>query len=101
MQWHFEFKDWEQAFELFYRRRCGEKLTGRDGEVLGFRKGDPKLVFVISTASYTSGYWIEEDATNDEHTRVYRTLSAVRALERRIRRERAKTVNLSLGGVVT
>jgi hypothetical protein len=103
MQWHFEFKDWEEAFELFYRRRCGEELKGDDGRKLGFRKGDPSLVFVISTASYTSGYWIEpgEGAKSDEYTTVYRTVKGVRQLEERIRRERAGTVNLSLGGVVT
>jgi hypothetical protein len=99
-QWHFEFKDWEEAFAFFYRKRCGEELKGDDGKSLGFREGDPNLVFVVSTGSYVSGYWIEEGAINDEHTRVYRTLSAVKALERRIRRAREKTVNLSLGGVV-
>jgi hypothetical protein len=26
MQWHFEFKDWEEAFRHFYRKRCGEQL---------------------------------------------------------------------------
>lgn len=103
MQWHFEFKDWEEAFATFYRKRCGEELKGDDGKPLGFRKGDPNLVFVVSTASYVSGYWIEPraGAKADAETAIYRTVRAVRSLERRIRRERAKTVNLSLGGVVT
>lgn len=103
MQWHFEFKDWEEAFAFFYRKRCGEELKDDNGGALGSRKGDPNLVFVVSTASYVSGYWIEprEGAKADAETTVYRSVGAVRRLERRIRRERAKTVNLSLGGVVT
>src|SRR4051812_36665366 len=101
MQWHFEFKDWEEAFAFFYCKRCGEELKGDDGKSLGFREGNPKLVFVVSTAFYVSGYWVEVGAEADANTTVYRSVRAVRRLEKRIRRERAKTVNLSLGGVVT
>jgi hypothetical protein len=83
MQWHFEFKDWESAFELFYRRK----------------QRDDSLVFVISTASYVSGYWVEpsEGAEPDAHTTVYRTVEEVQRLERRVRRACADTVNLSVG----
>lgn len=99
-QYHFEFKDWQEAFEMFYRKRCGEQLIGEGGESLGFRKGNPKIVLVISTASYTSGYWIEENAEDDEHTKVHRTVRAVKALERRVRERRESTVNLSIGLVL-
>lgn len=102
MQWHFEFKDWEEAFKMFYRKRCGEELTDENGKVLGFLKGDPDLVFVISTGSYVSGYWIEpaSGAEANSNTKVYRTVREVKQLERRIRRAREKTVSLSLGSVV-
>lgn len=99
-QYHFEFNQWEEAFKMFYRKRCGEKLIGDDGSALGFRKGNPEIVLVISTASYTSGYWIEEGAEDDDVTRVYRSVAAVKALERRIRTKRLSTVNLSIGLVV-
>lgn len=100
-QWHFEFKDWEEAFATFYRERCGEQVTDAAGHVLGFRKGDPNLVFVISTACDVSGYWIEPagGAESNSEATVYRDVSAVNRLERRIRHERESTVNLSLGGV--
>jgi hypothetical protein len=86
-QWQFDFKDWEDAFELFYRRR----------------ERDDSLVFVVSTDSYVSGYWVEpgEGAEDDEHTTVYRTVEEVRQLEQRVRKARAATINLSLGGVIT
>lgn len=99
-QYHFDFKDWEDAFATFYRKRCGEQYKDANGEILGSRKGNPKIVFVISTGTYTSGFWVEEGAQNDKNTRVYKTVAAVRNLERRIRQARAGTVNLSLGGVV-
>lgn len=101
MQWHFEFKDWEEAFAFFYRKRCGEELFDDDGNRLGRREGNPNLVFVISTAPYVSGYWVEEGAESDNETTVYRTVEDVRRLEQRVRSARAETVNLSLGGVVT
>lgn len=86
MQYHFEFHDWERAFELFYRRR----------------QRDDSLVLVISTAPEVSGYWIEpgEGAASNKETKVYRTIGEVQRLEQRVRRARAKMVNLSLGGVV-
>jgi hypothetical protein len=103
MQWHFEFKDWEEAFAMFYRKHAGETLKGDDGRVLGFRKGNPDICLVISTHPYTSGYWIEEGAEPDAEAGafVYRTLEEVRELEGRVRTAREQTVNLSLGGVVT
>lgn len=86
MQWHFEFHDWEQAFELFYRRF----------------KGDPTLAFVVSTAPEVSGYWIEpaSGAEPDEHTHVYNRVEDVKKLERRIRRKRERTKSVSLGGII-
>jgi hypothetical protein len=103
MQWHYEFNKWEQAFAQFYRKRCGEELKDSAGRVLGFRKGDDSLVFIISTAPYVSGYWIEhgDDVRPDAETKVYRTVEDVKRLERRIRRQRQRTNSLSLGRVVT
>lgn len=102
MQWHYDFKDWEAAFKMFYRKRCGEAIRGDDGNLLGICKGDNDLVFVISTAPYSSGYWIElsESAEPDDETTVYRTVEEVKQLEQRIRNRRAETNSLSLGGVV-
>jgi hypothetical protein len=86
MQWHFEFNEWEEAFELFYRRKAS----------------DDTLAFVISTGFEVSGYWIEpaSGAESDEHTKVYNRVADVRKLERRIRNKRAQTKSVSLGGVV-
>lgn len=86
MQWYFEFKDWEEAFELFYRRY----------------QRDPALAFVVSSAPEVSGYWIEpaSGAEPDQHTQVYNRIEDVRRLERRIRRKRSNTKSLALGTVV-
>ena len=86
MQWHFEFNQWEEAFELFYRRK----------------ELDDTLAFVVSTAPEVSGYWIEpaSGAEPDEHTDVYNLVADVKKLERRIRRRRALTNSVSLGDVV-
>ena len=103
MQLHFNFTDWEQAFSTYYRRRLGYEIADSTGKIIGFAEGDSSLVFVISTDTYTSGYLIEkdgEDIRSDAHTKVYRRVSNVRALEKRVRQGRARTVNLSLGGVV-
>lgn len=104
MHLHFDFKDWERAFHTFYRRRLGEAVDDGAGEVMGFIEGDSSLVFVVSTDAYTSGYWIEKDgesASSNPNTKVYRKVSEVRALERRVRQARTGTVNASLGGIVT
>jgi len=105
MQLHFDFADWEMAFETFYRRRCGEVVKDLTGKVLGARAGDSDLVFIVCTSPYASGYWLESGQSKlevkaDSKTKVYRTVKQVRALERRVREERSKTVNLSLDGVV-
>lgn len=99
-QYHFDFKDWEQAFEMFYRKRCGYFLRDEAGNILGFRQGDDDFVFVLSIAPEVSGYWIEKNPEPDEQTEVYSTVEEVKALEQRIRQQRAETVNLSLGGVI-
>lgn len=86
MQWHFEFNQWEEAFELFYRRKAS----------------DETLAFVVSTASEVSGYWIEpaSGAEADDETQVYTSVEDVKRLERRIRNRRKRTKSLSLGGVM-
>jgi len=101
-QWHFDFKDWEQAFEMFYRKRCGEDLIDEEtGQMLGRREGNPNITLAVSTGSYASGYWIEENAKPDAETTVYTTVEEVKAFEKRLRGKRANTVSLSLGGVVS
>lgn len=102
MQWHFEFNEWEEAFELFYRRRCGEELKDDSGKLLGFRQGDPTLAFIVSTDTCVSGYWIEpaSGAESDEHATVYNLVEDVKKLERHIKRKRASTNAVSLGGVI-
>lgn len=91
MQWHFDFKDWEEAFELFYRRK----------------KQDRSYCLVISTDSYTSGYWIEKDARKDDDARhVYRSINAIKGLESRIRSKQAEFLKtegfipLALGEII-
>lgn len=86
MQWHFEFNEWKEAFETFYRRKAK----------------DDTLAFVISTEPYASGYWIEPSsgAEPDEATKVYNLVADVKKLERRIRNKMARTKSLSLGGVL-
>lgn len=96
-QYHYEFNQREEAFEQFYRKRLGKHILADDGRVLGFRKGNPHFYFVISTAADVSGYWVEEDAEEDEHTTVYRSVRSVRRLEQRLRRKREATVNVSIG----
>lgn len=68
-QYHYEFKDWEDAFRQFYRKKNLEK----------------SFCLVLSTHWVTSGYWVERDARTDEYATVYRSVKAVRSLERRIR----------------
>jgi hypothetical protein len=83
-QWHFDFKDWEAAFELFYRKK----------------RMDAAYCLVISVHDVTSGYWVERGAKTDEYNRVYRSVTAVKSLEARVRERRAAVESLSLGGVV-
>lgn len=83
-QWHFDFKDWRDAFDTFYR----------------WKKKDSAFCLVVSTNSYTSGYWIERNAKTDKETRVYRSVKAVKELESRVTAARDKTVSVSLGGVI-
>ena len=101
LQLHFEFHEWEEAFARFYRERNGYELRDEDGSVLGFRKGNPDAVFVVSTDTWVSGYWIEEDAEDDAYTKVYRTVEAVKDLEARVRKARGATNALNMGGVIT
>lgn len=102
-QWQFDFCNWEDAFKTFYRLRCGEDIYADDGRKLGRRYGNDALVFVISTAPIVSGYWIEEGAEPDADTKVYRTVKAVKALEKRLRRARETKQRgaLSMGAVIT
>ncbi len=98
-QYQFDFCDWEEAFEMFYRKRLGYKVE-HDGRTLGRVPGNPKICLVISTAFYTSGYWIEENPKSDADAIVYRTVRAVKELEKRIKAKRESTVNAAIGLVV-
>jgi hypothetical protein len=81
---HFEFMNWEAAFAEFYRRK----------------ESDPSLCLVISTGAYVSGYWIESNPKPDPTAFIYRSMAAVRDLESRVRRARAATSAVSLGGLI-
>ena len=59
-QYQFEFKDWEEAFKMYYRKRLGYEIFNEKGERIGRRIGNPKIVFIISTAFYSSGYWLKK-----------------------------------------
>lgn len=83
-QWHFDFKDWREAFDTFYRWKAKD---------VAFR-------FVIEESSYASGYWIERGATASKTTHVYRSVKAVKALEARISRIRESRNSLSLGRLI-
>lgn len=86
----YDFKDWEQALRSF------RELKGEDD----------RWQLVMSTASYTSGYWIEmEPDETDVTISIYATLEAVQALEIRIRNEMNRLSidgrnPLNLGGVI-
>jgi len=89
---HFEFKDWEAAIAEYYQRR----------------PHDPTLVFIISGATYVSGYWIMSTASRDfkevragEIKSLYGTVYDVKRFEKRLRRKLSRTSSLSLGVVVT
>jgi hypothetical protein len=90
-QWGFDFKDWEDAVDTFYRKK----------------RKDKAYCLVISTHWATSGYWVERDAKTDEYSTVYRSFEAVQELEKRIRDrgeewvlDRQRKDNASLGGLV-
>lgn len=83
-QYHFDFRDWKEAFEMFYRQRLGYKVE-HNGRTLGQIPGNPKIRLVISTASNSSGYWVEENAKADKETKVYRSVKAVKELEKEIK----------------
>jgi hypothetical protein len=84
MQWHFDFKDWQEAFDVFYRQKAK----------------DDSLCLVISTAHYVSGYWVEPNPEPDAQTHVYRTVAEAQALKARVRAARRATNAVSLGGVI-
>lgn len=96
-QWQFAFGEWEDAFATFYRLRQGEDLFDDETrKKLGTRAGDDSLVFIVSTDSYTSGYWIEtaESAGEpDDKTTIYTSIDEVRKLEARVRRARKRAGN--------
>jgi len=71
-QMHFEFKDWQAAFDKWYQNHAdyGEHIQ-----------------FVVSYGTYNSGYWIEKRGTElGNSARVY-THKQVIALKSRIKRE--------------
>lgn len=84
MTWQFEFNQWHEAFETFYRQKAK----------------DNSMCLVISTAPYASGYWIERDAQDDEFTKVYRSVNAVRRLEQRVKRRNEKEPRPMSVGVI-
>ncbi len=98
-QYQFEFHQWQEAFEMFYRKRLGYKVE-HNRKKLGKVSGNPRICLVISTALYSSGYWIEENAKADADTKVYRTVKAVKELEQRIKTKRESTVNVAIGLVL-
>lgn len=89
-QYHFDFKDWREAFATFYRKKAKDKT----------------FCLVISLHPYSSGYWIERGATNGPHAQVYRSIKAAKRLEDRIAEAiKSKTLPdgtapLSLGRVI-
>lgn len=99
-QYHFEFNQWREAFEMFYRKRLGYTVKRDDGSTLGKVQGNPKICLVISTAFYTPGYWIEESPTADAETEVYRSVKGVKALEQRFKARREATGSASIGLVI-
>jgi hypothetical protein len=64
---HYEFNRWEEAFALFYKRLKEEPNGG--------------WCFVITRHWVTSGYWIERNAKEDEHCRIFKSFAAVKAYE--------------------
>ena len=80
-QWHFDFKDYKDAFDMFYRKHRMNK----------------DYCLVVSTEFHTSGYWVERNAQADEHSTVYRTSNAVKALENRVRAARDATNVVAIG----
>ncbi len=84
-QWQFEFNQWAEAFELFYR----------------WKAKDSAFCLVISTAPYASGYWVERNAKSDNFTKVYRTVREVKNLQRRVKRAVEKQPRPASIGVIT
>jgi hypothetical protein len=77
----FEFNEWKEAFETFYKKY----------------EEDNSWRFLISTHWSTSGYWIERNAQNDEHTYVYDSLKKVQELEERVKAHCGGIVSLLAG----
>lgn len=85
-QYQFDFKDWKEAFETFYRKRCGHyiEVNGKKYK----REGNPQIVFIVSTDENAEGYWVEEKGQNtktDAKTKVYRSVKAVKEFEKEIK----------------
>jgi hypothetical protein len=103
-QWHFEFKDWKAAFKMFYRKKGGETIKLPSGSKARI-PGNKAICLVISTAEFTSGYWVEENAKTDATTKVYRSVRAVRRLEAdvraRVAEQEDRTVRPRSTGLIT
>lgn len=84
-QWQFDFKDWHDAFEMFYRKKAK----------------DSAFCLVISIAPYASGYWVERNAKSDRFAAVYRSTRQVKGLERRIKRLHEKEPRPMSFGLIT
>lgn len=68
-QFSFDFCDWKDAFETFYRKK----------------RMDLSYCLVISTHWASSGYWVERNAKGNPTDKVYRSVKAVQALEQRVK----------------
>jgi hypothetical protein len=81
MKTHFEFKDWKEAFQTYYK------------EV----EKDPSLQLILSTHPYSSGYWIEQGQLEDRYSYIYSGMREAKKLEQRIKRaiyrERIATIH--------
>lgn len=109
MQFHFEFNEWEAAFDCFYEKHVGRVYPPEnDTDQFYHREGDREYCLVISKDTYVSGYWVEKGAKPDDKTTVYTTLDQVVALHHRVIKAQDKATDaltgkhyLSIGGVVT
>ena len=85
MTWQFDFNQWHEAFEMFFRQKTK----------------NPAICLVISTAPYSSGYWIEQNAKSDEFTKIYYTVREVTNFKRRVKRRMEKEPRPMSVGVIT
>lgn len=83
-QYQFDFNQWKEAFEMFYRKRLGYKVYNEKDEFIGKVRGNPNIHFIVSLKSEVEGYWIEEKVNKDKETLVHYLLYQIRALEKKL-----------------